>query len=66
MVIYIKDIKIMFVKDNNIYIGGTNVLPNWGKVADDSKLLSKEQQKEVRSNVIERIQEMFRDYFGIG
>ena len=62
MVIYIKDIKIMFVKDNNIYIGGTNVLPNWGKVADDSKLLSKEQQKEVRSNVIERIQEMFRDY----
>lgn len=52
----------MFVKDNNIYIGGTNVLPNWGKVADDSKLLSKEQQKEVRSNVIERIQEMFRDY----
>ena len=60
--IYIKDIKIMFVKDNNIYIGGTNVLPNWGKVADDSKLLSKEQQKEVRSNVIERIQEMFRDY----
>lgn len=30
----------MFVEDNNIYIGGTNVLPEWGKVVDDSKSLS--------------------------
>lgn len=52
----------MFVEDNNIYIGGTNVLPEWGKVVDDSKSLSEEQQKEMRSNVIERIQKMFRDY----
>ncbi len=49
----------MFVEDNNIYIGGTNVLPEWGKVVDDSKSLSEEQQKEMRSNVIERIQKMF-------
>lgn len=52
----------MFVEDNNIYIGGTNVLPEWGKVVDDSKSLSEEQQKKMRSNVIERIQKMFRDY----
>lgn len=45
----------MFVEDNNIYIGGTNVLPEWGKVVDDSKSLSEEQQKKMRSNVIERI-----------
>lgn len=52
----------MFVEDNNIFIGGANVLPEWGKFADDSKSLSEEQQKEGRSNVIERIQKMFRDY----
>ena len=52
----------MFVEDNNIYIGGTNVLPEWGKVVDDSKSHSEEQQKKMRSNVIERIQKMFRDY----
>ena len=52
----------MFVEDNNIYIGGTNVLREWGKVVDDSKSLSEEQQKEMRPNVIERIQKMFRDY----
>lgn len=36
----------MFVEDNNIYIGGTNVLSEWGKVVDDSKSLSEEQQKK--------------------
>lgn len=52
----------MFIEDNNIYIGGTNVLPEWGKYPDDVKSLSEKELKEKRSNVIERIQKMFRDY----
>lgn len=52
----------MFVEDNNIYIGGTNVLPDWGQVADDGTSFSEKQQNKVRSKVIERIQKMFRDY----
>lgn len=52
----------MFVEDNNIYIGGTNVLPEWGKYPNDVKSLSEDELREKRSNVIERIQNMFRDY----
>lgn len=52
----------MFVEDNNIYKGGTNVLPECGKYPNDVKSLSEDELREKRSNVIERIQNMFRDY----
>lgn len=52
----------MFTEDNNIYIGGTNVLLEWGKVQDDVSSLSEEEVAEIRSRVIERIQKLFRDY----
>ena len=52
----------MFTKDNNIYIGGTNVLLEWGKVQTDKSDLSEDELKGIRSTVIERIQKLFRDY----
>lgn len=53
----------MFVQDNNIFIGGTNVLPEWGKYPDDIiNTFSEDVEQENRSKVIERIQKMFRDY----
>ena len=52
----------MFTEDNNIYIGGTNVLLEWGKVQDDISSLPEEEVAEIRSRVIERIQKLFRDY----
>ena len=52
----------MFTEDNNIYIGGTNVLLEWGKVQDDVSSLPEEEVAEIRSRVIERIQKLFRDY----
>lgn len=52
----------MFTTDNNIYIGGTNVLLEWGKVPTGKSDLSEDKLKEIRSTVIERIQKMFRDY----
>lgn len=52
----------MFTKDNNIYIGGTNVLLEWGKVPTGKSDLSENELKDIRSTVIERIQKMFRNY----
>lgn len=52
----------MFTEDNNIYIGGTNVLPDWGNVPTDKTSFSKEELAKIRSTVIERIQKLFRDY----
>ena len=52
----------MFTTDNNIYIGGTNVLLEWGKVSTDKSDLSEDKLKEIRSTVIERIQKLFRNY----
>lgn len=52
----------MFTKDNNIYIGGTNVLLEWGKVQTDKSDLPENELKGIRSTVIERIQKLFRNY----
>lgn len=52
----------MFTTDNNIYIGGTNVLLEWGKVPTDKSDLPENELKEIRSTVIERIQKLFRNY----
>ena len=45
----------MFTKDNNIYVGGTNVLLEWGKVQTDKSDLPENELKGIRSTVIERI-----------
>ena len=36
----------MFTTDNNIYIGGTNVLLEWGKVPTDKSELLENELKE--------------------
>lgn len=52
----------MFTQDNNIYIGGINVLLEWGKVQTDKSDLPENELKGIRSTVIERIQKLFRNY----
>ena len=52
----------MFTDDNNIYIGGTNVLLDWGNVPDDVSGLTDENITKIRSSVVERVQKLFRDY----
>lgn len=52
----------MFIKDNNIYIGGTNVLLDWANAQDDISELPEEKVARFRSSVIERIQKLFRNY----
>lgn len=52
----------MFTDENNIYIGGTNVLLDWGKVPDNVSEITAEEIKTIRSSLIERVQKLFRDY----
>lgn len=52
----------MFTEDNNIYIGGTNVLLDWGNVPNDLSDLAEKDIAKIRSSVVERVQKLFRDY----
>ena len=51
----------MLAKDNNIYIGGINILLDRGNALDNVSDLSDKKVDQIRSSAVERIQKLFRD-----